>query len=95
MARELGLEPRTTESKSVVLPLHHSRTNLVVTEGIDPSSSAYETATHPSTSRHLGVSNENRTHDSGITTRGFATKLWTPYRNTLDAPTLSPTTRES
>jgi hypothetical protein len=25
-----------------------------------------------------GVSNENRTHDSGITTRGFTTKLWTP-----------------
>jgi hypothetical protein len=38
--------------------------------------------------RHItmtGVSNENRTHDSGITTRGFATKLWTPYRNTLGA----------
>ena len=32
---------------------------------------------------HVGVSNENRTHDSGITTRGFATKLWTPYRNTF------------
>ena len=31
----------------------------------------------------FGVSNENRTHDSGITTRGFTTKLWTPYRNTL------------
>ena len=30
-----------------------------------------------------GVSNENRTHDSGITTRGFTTKLWTPYGNTL------------
>jgi hypothetical protein len=26
----------------------------------------------------IGVSNENRTHDSGITTRGFTTKLWTP-----------------
>ena len=26
VARELGIEPRTTESKSVVLPLHHSRT---------------------------------------------------------------------
>ena len=26
LARELGLEPRTTESKSVVLPLHYSRT---------------------------------------------------------------------
>ena len=25
---------------------------LVVTEGIDPSSTAYEAATHPSTSRH-------------------------------------------
>ena len=29
LARELGIEPRTTESKSVVLPLHHSRTDLV------------------------------------------------------------------
>ena len=28
LARELGIEPRTTESKSVVLPLHHSRTNF-------------------------------------------------------------------
>ena len=26
LARELGLEPRTTQSKCVVLPLHHSRT---------------------------------------------------------------------
>jgi hypothetical protein len=26
LARELGLEPRMTESKSVVLPLHYSRT---------------------------------------------------------------------
>ena len=63
--------------------LGEAPTNLVVIEGIDPSSSAYETATHPSTSYHLGVSNENRTHDSGITTRGFTTKLWTPYGNTL------------
>ena len=31
----------------------------------------------------FGVSYENRTHDSGITTRGFATKLTSPYRNTL------------
>ena len=29
-----------------------------------------------------GVSYENRTRDSGITTRGFATKLTSPYRNT-------------
>ena len=33
---------------------------------------------------------ENRTRDSGITTRGFATKLTAPYRNTLDLqPTCS------
>ena len=31
-----------------------------------------------------GVRYENRTHDSGITTRGFTTKLTAPYRNTLD-----------
>ena len=31
VARELGIEPRTTESKSVVLPLHHSRTETVNT----------------------------------------------------------------
>ena len=63
---------------------------LVVIEGIDPSSSAYETATHPSTSYHPGVSNENRTRDSGITTRGFTTKLWTPYRNTLSGVRAQP-----
>jgi hypothetical protein len=40
-------------------------------------------ALSPAELHHLGVSNENRTHDSGITTRGFATKLWTPYGNTL------------
>ena len=28
LARELGIEPRLTESKSVVLPLHNSRTKL-------------------------------------------------------------------
>ena len=39
-------------------------------------------ALSPAELHHLGVSNENRTHDSGITTRGFATKLWTPYGNT-------------
>ena len=36
--------------------------------------------------RHItvcGVSYENRTRDSGITTRGFTTKLTTPYGNTL------------
>ena len=38
----------------------------------------YHYAIHP-----FGVSYENRTHDSGITIRGFATKLTTPYRNTL------------
>jgi len=32
MARELGIEPRLTESKSVVLPLHNSRTKT----GIPP-----------------------------------------------------------
>ena len=31
----------------------------------------------------LGEKYENRTRDSGITTRGFATKLISPYRNTL------------
>lgn len=36
VARELGIEPRTTESKSVVLPLHHSRTNLVDRRGLEP-----------------------------------------------------------
>lgn len=56
---------------------------MVVIEGIDPSSSAYEAGAHPSTPYHPGVSYENRTHDSGITTRGFATKLTSPYVNTL------------
>ena len=44
----------------------------------------YHYAIHP-----IGVSNENRTHDSGITTRGFATKLWTPYKNTPRSQTLT------
>ena len=56
----------------------------MVIEGIDPSSSAYEAGAHPSTPYHLGVSYEDRTHDSGITTRGFTTKLTSPYRNTLN-----------
>ena len=43
-----------SESKSDALPLGESPTCVVVIEGIDPSSSAYETATHPSTSYHLG-----------------------------------------
>jgi hypothetical protein len=51
---------------------------MVVIEGIDPSSSAYEAGAHPSTPYHLGVSYEDRTHDSGITTRGFTTKLTSP-----------------
>ena len=61
---------------------------MVVVVGIDPTSWAYEARAHPSTPynlNYLGVSNENRTRDSGITTRGFTTKLWTPYRNTLYA----------
>ena len=59
---------------------------MVVVVGIDPTSWAYEARAHPSTPYNLisGVSNENRTRDSGITTRGFATKLWTPYRNTFN-----------
>ena len=36
LVRELGLEPRMTESKSVVLPLHHSRTTWRKTEESNP-----------------------------------------------------------
>ena len=36
LARELGLEPRITESKSVVLPLHYSRTTWRKTEESNP-----------------------------------------------------------
>jgi len=37
-----------------------------------------------------GVRYQDRTGDSGITTRGFTTKLTAPYRNTLDLqPTCS------
>ena len=35
-------------------------------------------ALSPAELHHHGVSYENRTHDSGITTRGFATKLTSP-----------------
>ena len=40
VAEVLGLEPRRTESKSVMLPLHHTSTDLVVPLGIEPSSRA-------------------------------------------------------
>ncbi len=71
-----------SESKSDALPLGESPTDLVVIEGIDPSSSAYESGAHPSTPyHHVGVSYENRTRDSGITTRGFTTKLTTPWNH--------------
>ena len=36
MADVPGLEPRTTESKSVVLPLHHTPINLVPLLGLEP-----------------------------------------------------------
>ncbi len=36
MARVLGLEPRMTESKSVVLPLHYTRTILAESRGVEP-----------------------------------------------------------
>ena len=63
---------------------------MVVVVGIDPTSWAYEARAHPSTPYNqncFGVSYENRTHDSGITTRGFATKLTSPYGNTLACKT--------
>jgi hypothetical protein len=41
MARVLGLEPRITESKSVVLPLHYTRTKIKQDEvskpGVEPT----------------------------------------------------------
>ena len=43
MARVLGLEPRMTESKSVVLPLHYTRTKIkqdvVSKPGVEPTRS--------------------------------------------------------
>ena len=63
----------------------HDLSNLFGGEGQDRTDDlrVMNPALSPAELHHLGVSNENRTHDSGITTRGFATKLWTPYRNTL------------
>ena len=80
MARELGLEPRMTESKSVVLPLHYSRTKTIWWMRVESNYhlTPYEGGALPLCYSSIGVSNENRTRDSGITTRGFATKLWTP-----------------
>ena len=44
---------RTSYAPNVVdYQLSQSELFMVVIEGIDPSSSAYETATHPSTSYH-------------------------------------------
>ena len=37
MAPGLGIEPRLTESKSIVLPLHNPGINLVVPERIELS----------------------------------------------------------
>jgi hypothetical protein len=37
LAPGLGIEPRLTESKSVVLPLHNPGINLVVTVGLEPT----------------------------------------------------------
>ena len=47
----------------------------------------YEGGALPLCYSSIGVSYENRTHDSGITTRGFATKLTPPYRNTPSSQT--------
>ena len=40
MAGTLGIEPRLTESKSVVLPLHNVPTKLVEDNGFEPFASA-------------------------------------------------------
>ena len=44
---------------------------MVVISGIDPLSSAYETATHPSTSYHLGCLMGFEPTYIGITIRGL------------------------
>ena len=48
MARVLGLEPRITESKSVVLPLHYTRTKIKQDEASKPG---LEPTTHPQAGR--------------------------------------------
>ena len=44
MAPGLGIEPRLTESKSVVLPLHNPGSKLVQPPGIEPGSTVLQTA---------------------------------------------------
>ena len=58
---------------------------MVVTEGIDPSSSAYEAGAHPSTPRHPGVPDGDRTHayrNHNPRPYHLATDTTKPYRNT-------------
>jgi len=47
LAGVLGLEPRTTESKSVVLPLHHTPTNLASRERLELPPRVLETRMLP------------------------------------------------
>jgi hypothetical protein len=51
MARELGIEPRLTESKSVVLPLHNSRTKTGIPRGT-------RTPTNGFGDRHAAITSE-------------------------------------
>ena len=78
LVRVEGIEPSLTESKSVVLPLHNTRINcLVVIEGIDPSSSAYEAGAHPSTPYHqTGLTNGYRSHATTFTESGATITPW-------------------
>lgn len=43
----LGLEPRMTESKSVVLPLHHTSIVLANPQGVEPRPRVLETRVLP------------------------------------------------
>ena len=52
LAGSLGIEPRLTESKSVVLPLHHTSVKLVHHRGNDPR--AYRLSSDCSTTELIG-----------------------------------------
>lgn len=67
-----------SESKSDALTnLANPQQKLVVIEGIDPSSSAYEAGAHPSTPYHqTGLTNGYRSHATTFTESGATITPW-------------------
>ena len=73
MARVLGLEPRITESKSVVLPLHYTGLVTIWKHTISNLKGTRENATHTCEIRYnmfsYGRCGETRTHNLSVKSR--------------------------